>query len=117
MVHLFLKESGVWLSRLNEAGNTVGSEIKIWAGNAKTCAICEVDGEQRLFLGTEPADVLVSNDMGATWRGTDSFATIPDRQARFIHLAVCGLVNTPGHTVHMCITSLNATTEFMGALT
>ena len=32
-----------------------------------------------LFLGTEPADVLTSDDMGGTWRGTDSFAAIPER--------------------------------------
>ena len=55
------------------------SETKIWSGNAKTCAIKGVEGEHRLFLGTEPADVLISDDMGATWRGTDSFAAIKDR--------------------------------------
>ena len=39
----------------------------------------KVQGEQKLFLGTEPADVLTSDDMGRTWRSTDSFATIPER--------------------------------------
>ena len=57
----------------------VESERKVWAGNAKTCAIRKLQGEQMLFLGTEPADVLTSDDMGCTWRGTDSFAAIPER--------------------------------------
>ena len=78
-MNIALQESGAWLAKLDESGSTVESETKIWAGNAKTCAIHDVEGEQRLFLGTEPADVLTSNDMGETWRGTDSFAAITDR--------------------------------------
>ena len=67
------------MAELNESGNAVEPDTKIWAGNAKTCAIKDIGGEQRLFLGTEPADVLISDDMGKTWRGTDSFAAVKDR--------------------------------------
>ena len=73
------QESGTWLAKLDEDGIAVESESKVWAGNAKTCAMREVQGKQMLFLGTEPPDVLTSDDMGGTWRGTDSFAAIPER--------------------------------------
>ena len=81
-----LQESGAWLARLDEEDGAVESEVKVWSGNAKTCAMSVVKGRQRLFLGTEPADVLISDDMGATWHGTDSFAAIPDRQG---HIPQC----------------------------
>ena len=80
----FQQESGAWLAKLNEDGITLESERKVWAGNAKTCAMRKVRGEQKLFLGVEPADVLTSDDMGETWRGTDSFAAIPERSGPFL---------------------------------
>ena len=73
------QESGAWLAKLDEDSIAVESERKVWAGNAKTCAIRKLQGKQMLFLGTEPADVLTSDDMGGTWRGTDTFAAIPER--------------------------------------
>ena len=79
------QDSGAWLARLdNVSGDnpSVTSETKVWSGNAKSCALRRVGDDPRLYLGTEPADVLVSDDLGASWRGTDSFAAIPGRCGR-----------------------------------
>ena len=73
------QESGAWIARLDNTGTAMERESKVWSGNAKTCAVRTSRGGSRLYLGTEPADVLTSDDMGRTWLGTDSFAAVPER--------------------------------------
>ncbi len=53
----------------------------VWHGNAKSCAVEKAaDGSLTYYVGTEPADVLISSDKGGTWLGTDSFKAIPGRR-------------------------------------
>ena len=74
-----MQECGAWVARLDNTGTAIEREGKVWSGNVLTCAVRRVGANTRLYLGTEPADVLISDDMGQTWLGTDSFAAIPDR--------------------------------------
>lgn len=85
------QDSGAWLAKLDVTADnpTITSEAKVWSGNAKTCVLRTVGDGPRLYLGTEPADVLVSDDLGASWRGTDSFAAIPGRW-ELAHVSCCG---------------------------
>ena len=73
------QECGAWLAKLHNSASSIESESKVWSGNAKSCALHAVDDELRLYLGTEPADVLISDDMGSTWRDTGSFMAITER--------------------------------------
>ena len=53
----------------------------VYEGNAKSCAIGSESssGKKRWYAGTEPADVLISEDEGKTWSNTSSFAAIEGR--------------------------------------
>ncbi len=47
---------------------------QLWAGNAHACSeMVTASGARRLLVGTEPADVLHSDDGGRTWTGTNTF--------------------------------------------
>lgn len=52
----------------------------VWQGDAKSCSAVDLDqGGTRLLVGTEPADVYVSDDGGGTWSCSDSFKGAPTR--------------------------------------
>lgn len=60
----------------------------VYNGNVKSCAIGKgsAAGKQRWYAGTEPADVVISEDMGATWADTDSFKALPARDSWYVTL-------------------------------
>ena len=55
---------------------------RVWQGNVKSCAIGKPrhSGKLRWYAGTEPADVLITEDAGSTWADTGSFRAISGRQ-------------------------------------
>lgn len=56
-------------------------EDLVYEGNVKSCAIGNESAShpKRWYAGTEPADVLISEDDGKTWSDTGSFAAIEGR--------------------------------------
>jgi hypothetical protein len=55
---------------------------RAWTGDARSCRLVPGSAPSappRIFVGTEPADVLVSEDLGSTWADTASFGAIPTR--------------------------------------
>ncbi len=54
---------------------------RVYNGNVKSCAIGKqsTNGKQRWYAGTEPADVVISEDNGKTWADTSSFQAISGR--------------------------------------
>ena len=56
---------------------------RVYDGNVKSCAIGKESAsrKQRWYAGIEPADVLISEDNGATWSDTGSFKAIPARDS------------------------------------
>lgn len=74
------QKPGLYLCELS------GGETKckrVYDGNVKSCAIGKesASGKQRWYAGIEPADVLISEDNGATWSDTGSFKAIPARES------------------------------------
>jgi photosystem II stability/assembly factor-like uncharacterized protein len=70
------EESGLWFAGVNKGGIHVSSDgARTWerrdAGLTETdvysLATVKVDGHVRLFAGTEPAKLFVSEDLGVTW--------------------------------------------------
>lgn len=63
------------------SNHQICQEDLVCEGNVKSCAIGDesASGKQRWYAGTEPADVLVSEDQGHTWSDTSSFAAIDGR--------------------------------------
>ena len=74
------RQPGLYMFEL-AGGNANGKHV--YNGNVKSCAIGKggTTGKQRLYAGTEPADVVISDDMGATWTDTDSFKASPARDS------------------------------------
>lgn len=76
------QQSGLFLFDLSKGVQTKMKGKQVYKGNVKSCAIGKqsTSGKQRWYAGTEPADVLISEDSGATWADTSSFQAIPGRQ-------------------------------------
>lgn len=74
------RQPGLYMFDLS-AGDANGKHV--YSGNVKSCAIGKesANGKQRWYAGTEPADVVISDDMGATWANTDSFKAVPARDS------------------------------------
>lgn len=54
--------------------------VLVWEGDARSCAISEGrGGVPRFYIGTEPADVLFSDDCGLSWQGSNSFRNVASR--------------------------------------
>lgn len=70
------------LYKCDLSGSKIGCK-RVYDGNVKSCAIGKesASGKQRLYAGTEPADVVISEDKGATWSDTGSFKAIPARES------------------------------------
>lgn len=73
------QKAGVYRFELSNTQSC--QENLVYGGNAKSCAIGNesASGKKRWYAGTEPADVLISEDEGKTWSDTGSFAAIEGR--------------------------------------
>lgn len=74
------QQPGLYMCELS-GGET--SLKRVYDGNVKSCAIGKesASGKQRWYAGIEPADVLISEDNGATWSDTGSFKAITGRES------------------------------------
>ena len=70
------------LYRLDLSDTQSCQEHLMYEGNVKSCAIGNesTSGTKRWYAGTEPADLLISEDQGTTWSNTSSFAAIEGRE-------------------------------------
>jgi hypothetical protein len=67
---------GLW--HINLASPSSLKAKQVWRGDARSCNVGPGD-VPKLYVGTEPADVLSSEDLGASWKGTDSFKALASR--------------------------------------
>lgn len=76
------QQSGLFLFDLSKGVQPKMQGKQVYNGNVKSCAIGKqsTSGEQRWYAGTEPADVVTSEDYGATWADTSSFQAITGRE-------------------------------------
>lgn len=76
------QQSGLFLFDLSKGVQPKMQGKQVYKGNVKSCAIGKqsTSGKQRWYAGTEPADVVISEDSGVTWADTSSFQAIPGRQ-------------------------------------
>lgn len=70
--------AGLYKLDLSGSRSPRAIEEMVCKGNVKSCAIGNESssGKKRWYAGTEPADVLVSDDEGLTWSDTNSFSAI-----------------------------------------
>lgn len=75
------QESGLFMFDLSTGLHADLKCRQVYSGNVKACAIGKqsTSGKQRWYAGTEPADVVISDDYGATWADTSSFNAISGR--------------------------------------
>ena len=85
------QQSGLFWFDLSKGVQTKMKGKQVYKGNVKSCAIGKqsTSGKQRWYAGTEPADVVISEDSGATWADTSSFQAIPGRQDWLVPSQLC----------------------------
>eukprot|EP00877_Chromochloris_zofingiensis_P013891 jgi/Chrzof1/8756/Cz03g23110.t1 len=72
--HIQLANTG----SLVEAGDITSNHI--WSGDAHSCALFDTEnGKKRIVVGTEPPEVLYSDDGGKTWGGEGDLDKLPSR--------------------------------------
>eukprot|EP00877_Chromochloris_zofingiensis_P013892 jgi/Chrzof1/8757/Cz03g23120.t1 len=72
--HIQLSTSG----SLVESGDVTCNHI--WSGDAHSCALFDTEnGKKRIVVGTEPPQVLYSDDGGKTWGGEGDLDKLPSR--------------------------------------
>ena len=85
------QQSGLFMFDLSKGVRPEMKGKQVYNGNVKSCAIGKqsTSGKQRWYAGTEPADVLISEDTGATWADTSSFQAIPSREKWLVQSQLC----------------------------
>ena len=94
------QKAGLYKFDLSQGVHADMKSSLVHEGNVKSCAIGKQSSsskKQRWYAGTEPADVLISEDEGATWADTSSFQAIPGRSEWYVLLEAFAF----GHTARV----------------
>ncbi len=89
------QQSGLFVFDLSQGVQPNMKGKQVYNGNVKSCAIGKQSpsGKQRWYAGTEPADVVISEDTGATWADTSSFQAIPGREDWSVPSQLCNIMS------------------------
>lgn len=86
---VFEEQSGTWLAGIRKGGvfaSTDGGatweprDAGLTTRNVYSMSKAVVDGRVRLFLGTEPSALFISDDLGGSWTEIPSFKDVPSRE-------------------------------------